>query len=207
MSFGAGLPLLTSHLSSEVTLWKRACRPRTSFVKNTSRSQTVLKRSAILSGDKKFRYLLRREWGTAPNMPVLWVMLNPSTADADVDDATVRKCMGFTDRWGYKQMEVVNLYAYRATNPRDLSKVGYPVGPENAAHIRAAAERCAFAIIAWGQNALKDQAKATVDMLREVLPGRLYALGYTETGAPRHPLYLRYESARLPVRGFFMEGP
>lgn len=77
-----------------------------------------------------YRYWLCREW--SPGLDSLvWLMLNPSTADATQDDPTIRRCMGFARRWGYGGITVVNLYAYRATNPRDLLTAADPVGPEN----------------------------------------------------------------------------
>ena len=157
-----------------------------------------LTRDAVLSPNGKFRYSLSRGWGSGP--PVLWCMLNPSTADAQLDDATIRKCMGFTDRWGYMQMTVVNVYAYRATDPKDLATAGYLVGSRNDEFIEAAARCAAFAVAAWGQNARKEDARHTAELLLKHLPGKVYTLGLTKDGAPRHPLYRPYEVERLPLR-------
>src|SRR5437870_4841901 len=109
--------------------------------------------SAVISPCGKFRYRLTRQWGEGAALP--FVMLNPSTADAEQDDPTIRKCVGFAKRMGYDGIEVVNLYAYRATKPADLKKAGYPRGPENDRHIEAAlVESHANSVIcAWGVNA------------------------------------------------------
>lgn len=91
-------------------------------------------RGALLSEDGRYRYRLWRLWDElAPVMT--WVMLNPSTADAEVDDPTIRKCIGFAKQHHYGGIVVVNLFAYRATDPKELGKVKDPVGPENDQHI------------------------------------------------------------------------
>jgi hypothetical protein len=77
-----------------------------------------IERTATISDCGRYRYTLGRTWSDEP--PVLFVMLNPSTADADVDDNTISKCIGFAKRWGHGGITVVNLYAWRATNPKEL---------------------------------------------------------------------------------------
>ena len=99
------------------------------------------RKQAVLSDCGTYRYRLWRKWGCGS--PLLFVMLNPSTADAEVDDATIRRCLGFADAHGFGELEVVNLYAYRATDPADLKRAGYPVGPDNDAHIEDAMHACA----------------------------------------------------------------
>ena len=97
-----------------------------------------MNRAAIISPCGQFRYWLRRQWGGDGTL--LYVMLNPSTADADVDDATVRRCIRFARDHGFGAMEVVNLFAHRATKPADLRAAGFPVGPNNDISITAAAK-------------------------------------------------------------------
>ena len=83
--------------------------------------------SARLSDDRRYRYLLVRRWdNTLPD--ATFVMLNPSTADERDDDPTIRKCIGFAKRWGCGGIKVVNLYAFRATNPRDCFAAADPIG-------------------------------------------------------------------------------
>lgn len=154
---------------------------------------SVVKR-AVLSDDGRYRYALSRTWE-----PGVWslafIMLNPSTADAEIDDPTIRRCMGFARSFGYGGITVVNLYAYRATQPLDLWRAEDPVGPENDAYLRAILadrqEHGVPVVAAWGANAKPDRVAEVLAM-----PGaaRLSALGVTKGGAPRHPLYLRGDS-------------
>jgi hypothetical protein len=142
-------------------------------------------RSAVISDDGLYRYRLDRRWADGPR--VTWVMLNPSTANAEVEDPTSRRVIRFSRAWGYGALTIVNLYAWRATDPVELWFVEDPVGPENDRYL---AEACAGTdvIAAWG-------ASGHVDRIREVLalPGMdgLKALALTQSGQPRHPLYLR----------------
>lgn len=154
-------------------------------------------RAAVLSPCGTYRYTLTRVWDQfAPC--VLWVMLNPSRADHTEDDATIRKCVGFARRWGSAgSIEVVNLYAFRATDPRDLERAGRPIGPENDAHIREAIA-CADAIVcAWGAHEPKDSLRPSA--LRRLMSdaGRSAdCLGRAKNGQPRHPLMLSYDTPR-----------
>ena len=148
--------------------------------------------SAVISPCGNYRYLLQREWligyGAA-----LFVMLNPSTADAAQDDPTIRRCVGFAKSWGCGMLEVVNLYAFRATKPVDMFAAIDPVGPANDSHIAAAAHRAKIIVAAWGASAKADRASA---VLRNLSDHAVHALGVTNNGSPRHPLYLRSD-ARL----------
>lgn len=97
-----------------------------------------VRRSAVLSDCGQYRYLLAREWADTGESAVS-VLLNPSTADATTDDATTARCIKYAQSWGCGALLIVNLYAWRATKPRDLATVDDPVGPENAAYLRVAA--------------------------------------------------------------------
>lgn len=123
----------------------------------------------------------------------LWIMLNPSTADANEDDATIRKCRGFSQRMDCERLDVVNLYALRSRHPAELWKVADPVGPENDDHIRRAAHEASIIILAWGANAGKDRALEVCALL--YLNGcgaKMHALSVTGGGMPGHPLMLPY---------------
>lgn len=147
--------------------------------------------SAWLSGCQRYRYRLGRNWADGWGKPAVFVMLNPSTADAFVDDPTIVRCRNFAKAWGCDRLIVVNLYALRSTDPRGLWKAEDPVGPENDAHLEDAAYTAAEydgpLVAAWGANAKPDRVAQVL-----ALPGmeRLMALGTTKAGAPRHPLYL-----------------
>ncbi len=151
---------------------------------------------AVISACGKFRYRLWRKWGEGS--PLLFVMLNPSTADADVDDPTIRRCIRFAQAHGFGELEVVNLYAYRATDPRDLRRAGYPVGPENDDHIAAAARESAAVCLAWGANvAGLERPKIVLPKLRR-LGVKLQCLRITRSGYPQHPLMLPSSCRLMP---------
>ena len=120
---------------------------------------------------------------------VCFVMLNPSTADAFRDDPTLRRCIGFARAWGFGGLEVVNLYSYRATAPADLKKALLPNGPDNDAHLHAAATGAARVVAAWGNHGDPSRVAAVLSLLRAAA-GQVWCLGQTRTGAPRHPLRL-----------------
>ena len=150
---------------------------------------------AAFSRDRRYRYRLWRRWDRS-RPSIAFCMLNPSTADARRDDPTIRRCIGFARSWGYGGIEVVNIFALRATDPRDLRSARDPVGPRNDAFmLRAAAE--SPVVIAWGvHGALRDRERAALELFGA--RSRLLALGRTRSGAPRHPLYLRRDAEAAP---------
>lgn len=149
---------------------------------------TPVKGGARLSPDGAYRYELTREW-TEYGRYITWIMLNPSTADADRDDPTIRRCITFSRRWGYGALRVVNLFAFRATDPRALLGVEDPVGEENDESIKQAVGASYRTICAWGSNpAARERAE---EVRRLLCFSKLYCLGRTMYGAPRHPLYVR----------------
>jgi hypothetical protein len=146
-------------------------------------------KDAVLDDTETYRYSLIREWDKALGR-VCFMMLNPSTADAVSDDPTIRKCIGFAKYWGYGSIEVVNLFAYRTKNPRELfSYDGDAVGGENDFYIRQAVERSRAVVAAWGAEGRDTARVSKVLSLLEMA----YCLGRTKKGYPRHPLYLRYD--------------
>lgn len=153
-------------------------------------------KSAVIDPTGTYRYSLARQLGG--NGPgIAWVMLNPSTADASIDDPTIRKICGFSKRWGYSLLTVVNLFALRSTDPKALKKHQDPVGPDNDAHIRAAVASATTVVCAWGNHgALLDRDIA----VRKLIHGAGKAavvLGLNDTGPrkqPVHPLYQPYET-------------
>ena len=92
-----------------------------------------MKKHAIISQDDKYRYQLSRIW-EEEKPKVLFIMLNPSTADADVDDPTIRRVVNFAKSWGYGGVFVGNLYAFRSTDPKGLRYIDNPVGEDNIGH-------------------------------------------------------------------------
>ena len=153
---------------------------------------------AEISDGGLYRYRLWRDWDASLGR-VVWIMLNPSTADATDDDPTIRKCCGFARKWGFGGIEVVNLFALRSSNPVDLVdsyEAGIdPVGPCNDKAIYGSASH-GVAIAAWGAFQW-EQAEYRVSVVRKFV-GQLRCLRTTKTGAPGHPLYVPYSAVPLP---------
>jgi len=141
--------------------------------------------SAHISRCGQYRYSLKRCWD--PSLPqALIIGLNPSTADATLDDPTVRRCVGFVRDWGFGGLALVNLFAFRAIDPSSLVGPPDPVGPENDDWIARLADESDLVVAAWGvHGGLKARDSAVIRML-----GPLHCLGRTKDGFPRHPLYL-----------------
>lgn len=167
--------------------------------------ETIVIGSAVVSECGAFRYFLTRTLVplVGNGRPMLFVMLNPSTADASKDDPTIRKCLGFAKRLGFGEINVVNLFAYRATDPADLARGGWQVGPDNSYHVRAATQRVTEAggvvVCAWGAHARgRREASECLAMLRSlgVVP---HALRLLSDGTPAHPLMLPYSCALQEV--------
>lgn len=141
--------------------------------------------------DGIYRYTLSRMVWEAGSGRLVWIMLNPSTATATVNDATIRRCIGFTRALGHREFDVVNLFAYRSKNPSDLKRVADPVGPENDLHIQRIVSGAARVIAAWGPNgAYQGRDRKVVQLLSGTT---LYCLGLTKHGHPRHPLMMPKE--------------
>jgi hypothetical protein len=157
-----------------------------------------MERTATLSACSRYRYVLTRTWNI--NLPtILWIMLNPSTADAYKDDATIRRVIGFSQAWRFGSLVVCNIYGLRATKPKELWLVSDPFGLENKLHIMVHAAKTDRVVCAWGGNADKDQAQSVVRLILNVRagmwqPNALYCLGTTKDGQPLHPLRLRKDT-------------
>lgn len=149
-----------------------------------------------------YRYHLWRKLSAEPGPRWLYVMLNPSTADASLDDQTIRRCSFFAAREGAVRFDVVNLYALRSTSPQALLDHPDPVGPDNDANIAVAAAEADLVVIAWGGSiprALRWRAYDVWEHLQARV-GDLWCLGWTETLHPRHPSRLPSAAPLLKVR-------
>jgi hypothetical protein len=143
---------------------------------------------ATFSRDRRYRYRLWRRWDRS--LPVVaFCMLNPSTADEKRDDPTIRRCIGFAHDWGYGGVEIVNLFAFRATDPRALRYAADPVGCHNDRHLARAARRATLVVTAWGAGADVRRARRAMRVLSGQRRSLAY-LGFTRSRQPRHPLYL-----------------
>lgn len=133
-------------------------------------------------------------WGTSDvAYHAVFVMLNPSTADAAQDDPTIRRCVGYASVWGRTGIIVANLYALRRTDPAELWKHSDPVGPLNDEYLAELVQQYGDIICAWGVNARADRVAAFRDLV-EANGGRTFCLGVTKDGHPRHPLYLKRDA-------------
>lgn len=143
--------------------------------------------SAVFDTARTYRYKLTRRWADGPL--AVFIMLNPSVADAFQDDPTVRRCIGFAKREGAGAFTALNLFALRSTDPAALRTHPDPIGPCNDEFIRTYTYCAQLVIAAWGvHGSLGDQGRKVVEMLH----GRtsLLCLGVTKDGHPRHPLYV-----------------
>jgi hypothetical protein len=163
-----------------------------------------LEKTAVISPDGLYRYSLGRFCDKVGD-PMVFCMLNPSTADAEKDDPTIRRCMGFAKREGKAGIIVVNIFARRTQSPkelRDWAENGEDViGPENEKHLYHVAKKWDGIVCAWGS------AKITEDMewfsVRRFWDwgARTYHLGKTKTGQPRHPLYVKADQPLVEFKG------
>ena len=144
-----------------------------------------------------YRYDLWRIW-EAEKPRVLWLMLNPSTAQETVesDDNTVKKITTFTKSWDYGGFHVANLFALRATDPRELYKVADPRGPENDRHILRLAEAAAEIVLGWGAHGGLLGRSAEVHALLRPWAAKCVYLAKCKGGEPGHPLFLKGTSVR-----------
>lgn len=174
-------------------------------------------RAAEFSANRVYRYSLGRAWSTGlPHLVVIG--LNPSTADEKRDDPTIRRCVGFARKFGYGGVRVVNLFAYRSTEPGALRQAADPVGPDNFTAIRKAVEDClcrsagpgrtvpSRVLCAWGNHGVyRDQDQAVMEWLKD-LDVEKVCLGVTKHGSPKHPLYLPGGITPLPYHGRTVPG-
>jgi len=147
---------------------------------------------AIISECKNYRYSLWRIWDNS-KPKIMFLMLNPSTADETKDDATIRRCTGFSKDWGYGGFYVCNLFAFRATNPNELLKQDNPFGDRNIFETRKLVDKVDKVVCAWGnkpiiKKVLKGQSEFN---LLSITADKLYYLELSKDNTPKHPLYLR----------------
>jgi hypothetical protein len=144
---------------------------------------------AVFSPCETYRYRLWRTWVVGPR--VVFVGLNPSTADATADDPTVRRCVGFAKAWGFGGVDVVNLFAYRSSEPRVLKRAANPTGPDNDDHLLDVARGAGRVIAAWGVHGTHCGRDETVFELLRASGVKVSCLSRTQAGHPRHPLYAK----------------
>jgi hypothetical protein len=150
---------------------------------------------AVFNEPRTHRYLLERHW--LPGPVVTWIMLNPSTAGAVADDPTIRRCARLARREGCGGMRVVNLYALRATDPRELRRHPDPIGSRNDQFIEEQT-RDSLVVAAWGAHGALNDRGHEVGRRLAAAGIHLHCLGVTSAGHPRHPLYVRGDAPLVP---------
>ncbi len=144
---------------------------------------------ATFSRCRIYRYTLSRTWDSAAPA-ACWILLNPSTADERQLDPTLRRCVGFSRRWGFGTMLIVNLFAFRSPYPRKVYAAGDPVGPDNDVHIRRQIRKAKRVIVGWGVHGrLGDRDQQVLKLLTK-WNVEAWCLGKTKDSHPKHPLYV-----------------
>ena len=151
------------------------------------RSESV----AVFSDCERYRYLLTRVW-EPEGKRVLFIMLNPSTADEIKNDPTVERCERRARTLGFGAFRVCNIFGFRATDPKVMRAQTDPVGPQNDQSIMESCDWADQVICAWGTHgAHRARGKHVIELVREkqISP---YHLGLSKEGHPKHPLYIAY---------------
>lgn len=159
------------------------------------------KRSAIFANDRRHRALLRIVWDENKTL-VAFVGLNPSTADEFADDPTIRRVKGFASRWGYGGILMVNLFAFRATDPRALLSAEDPIGPWEDVGRQLAFHNPSTVVACWGAHGklLNRGAIVAAQISRHFGGSRFMCFGKNADGSPKHPLYLRSDASLVPYQ-------
>lgn len=153
--------------------------------------------SAVYSDCERYRYSLTRVWNPQ-GARVMFVMLNPSTATEIRNDPTVERCERRARALGFGAFRVTNIFAWRATDPRELRAAADPVGPDNDAAILKGADWADRIIAAWGSHGAHLGRGERVEAMLRAAGARLFHLGLTKAGHPRHPLYVSYREQPAP---------
>lgn len=158
-------------------------------------------RAAVFSPCRKWRYHLQHIWDESqPNL--IWMMLNPSTADELKNDPTVERCEQRARMWGFGGVEVFNIFGYRATDPADMKAYIDPVGPDNDDWMIDFAKKSqnTKAIIGWGEHGKhRGRGEAVLNIIKQH-DGRVNALKINASGHPKHPLYIGYKQKAAPFK-------
>lgn len=138
-----------------------------------------------------YRYSLwRRPQWSGYERQVMFIGLNPSTADAIVDDPTIRRCRGFMESFGMASMIMCNAYAFRATDPADMLAAEFPVGSYNDQSLADCSRQAALVIAAWGNHITSERQLEVCELIQKPV----MCLGKNKNGTPKHPLYLSKET-------------
>jgi hypothetical protein len=154
----------------------------------------------VFSVDRRYRYTLIHRWDELldPGHGIAWICLNPSTADEHQLDPTLRRIRDFSAAWGYAFFVMLNLFAWRATDPAAMKAAADPIGPDNDRWIAHWTARCDRTMLGWGEHG------AHLGRDRQVLaalnPEKIFCLERNASGQPKHPLYVARKAAPLSFR-------
>lgn len=151
---------------------------------------------ATFSDCRKWRYVLWRRWDKNNPKMIAFIGLNPSTADETENDPTVRRRIGYAKRWDYGGMYMLNLFAFRATDPKKMKKVQDPVGKDNDRMIAVCAFKADKVVFCWGNHGA--HRGRSQEIRKKIGPAECF--GFTKAGEPKHPLYLRAGLETIPVK-------
>lgn len=171
--------------------------PLTSSITRES-DDFAMKSGAIFSACEQYRFRLWREWD-ASKPRVVFCMLNPSTATHTTIDNTIRGCLARAAAWGYGRLDVINLFALRSTDPRELALVADPHGPGNEQHIADACDGAGLVICGWGNNRMVGHYGAVILTMMRKLGVEPHALAINRNGSPKHPLYVSHQLKPVPL--------
>jgi hypothetical protein len=168
---------------------------------------TTIESIALFSPCRKYRYVLSRVWDF-DKQGCVFIGLNPSTADEKNDDSTIRRCINFSQTWGFGSLFMLNLFAFRATHPKDMKAALDPIGSENDTWIHAFSTatitdpigllpppKIGAIVGAWGTHGSYLNRGNSV---KRLILG-LKTFGLTKNGEPKHPLYLRADSPLIAI--------
>ncbi|WP_196887689.1 DUF1643 domain-containing protein [Aureivirga sp. CE67] len=142
-----------------------------------------MEKGAVISDCEKFRYQLWRKWDETKPL-VMFLMLNPSTADANADDPTIRRCINYAKDWGFGGLYVGNLYAFRTAYPKELKEAGFQRGEFNTENLLEMKNKCQKVVCAWGNG------EGVPEYITEIFE-ELHYIDLAKDGTPKHPLYLK----------------
>jgi hypothetical protein len=153
---------------------------------------------------RRYRYTLTHDFADLFSSPVgagyvAWIGLNPSTGDEGRLDPTLWRLRTYTQRFGFWVFKMLNLFAYRATDPRVLKSIADPIGPENDYYLLEVCRQAALVVCCWGADGeYRDRDRQVIELLQGI---PLQALAFTKMGHPRHPLYLQGSCWPIPFTG------
>ncbi|HUJ45239.1 MAG TPA: DUF1643 domain-containing protein [Opitutaceae bacterium] len=153
----------------------------------------------VFSPDRRYRYTLIHRWDELldPGRGIAWICLNPSTADERQLDPTLRRIRDFSAAWGYAFFVMLNLFAWRATDPAAMKAAVDPIGPDNDPWIDHWGTRAERIIVGWGEHGAHRGRDRQV--LARLDPRKTFCLGRNASGQPRHPLYVARRTRPIPA--------